>query len=541
MVSSRFYECLVLFFSDSKKVLSLAFILGIGFAVISTVFITGYANDGGLYIAMSHAFSISDWNRAFLDSIPPLFPVMAGLVCKLGFTPWSSATLVSGLFCALAIFPLYGTLCFFMEKKYAAWGVLFYILAPKLMRWGFAPMTDGCRLFFFMLPIYFMFSFYRNKKVVTLVWLGISLSLLALVRGEGILFAPVILFALLLLCFKSGGYKFTPDFFRKSVLYCLITMFAVIVVMSPRLFQVYQKTGFPATDIRVANQFKKYYEKVFAASQQLPKEQDIAVYSFTNSPNAVLLKVVDKRNRLSVKYMIEFLQNIVRGAYEVYFVLAMLGMILLLVWRQWTLEYGILVFFVAMNACMYYFFSIPYRYFIVNVMLLMPFTILGYKQILTWSARFKLTALLAAAVFILAVCQTVNGLDNSIDRSKQYWQKIGDLLKQNELKNAAGSGKVKTAYVLGMDCGTNLFNNFNVINPSRAGFILSIKDARKGFPASLCISVAKKISDDIILTPDFFVIDSDYKDAIAELRIDSGVREVSTGWNKKVVLFESLK
>lgn len=541
MTSSRLYEYFVLFFADSKKVIWLAFALGVVFSVISTLFITGYANDGGLYIAMIHAFSIGDWNRAFLDSIPPLFPIMAGLVCKLGFTPWSAAILVSSAFYVIAIFPLYGILCFFMDKKYAAWGVLFYILAPRIMRWGMAPLTDGCRLFFLILPIYFMFSFCRNKKMSSLVWLGVALALLALTRGEGILFAPVIMLALLLLCFKDNGYKITAVFIRKALLYCLVTIFVMLVVVSPRLFQVYQKTGFPAIDARVANQFKKFYGKIHAADKQASAKYDVAIYCFTNSPSAVPIKSIDKRDRLSVKYMADFLQNIVRGSYEVYFAMAVLGMILLLAWRQWTLEYGVLIFFAVMNAAMFYSFSIPYRYFIVNVMLLMPFTILGYKQALDWAVRFKAAKLLMAGVFVLAVGQVIKGMDNSIDQSKIYWQKTGKLLKQNELKNADGRGNSKTVYVLGMDCGTNLFNDFNVINPPRTGIVLSVKDARKGLPASLCLSVVEKVPDDKILTPDFFVIDRNCQSEVAALMNDSGIREIPMDWNKKIVLFEILK
>jgi hypothetical protein len=541
MFNGRLGEYFVSFFSDSKKMMRLAFILGMAFVIVSTVFINAYANDAGLYIAMIHAFAIGDWNRAFLDSIPPFFPVAAGLICKLGFTPWSAAALVSGVFYVLAIFPLYGTLCFFMDKKYAAWGVLFYILAPKIMRWGLAPLTDGCRLFFFMLPVYFMFSFYRNKKMSSLVWLGIALALLALVRGEGILFAPVIVFALLLLCFKDNGYKITAVFFRKAILYCLVTLFVALAVMSPRIFQVYQKTGVPAMDARVANQFKRYYGKLHAVDRQSSAEYDVATYAFTNSASAVPLKVIDKRDRLSVKYMVDFLQNIVRGSYEVYFALAALGMILLLAGRQWTLEYGLLIFFTAMNAAMFYFFSIPYRYFIVNVMLLMPFTMLGFKQTLAWAVRFRVVKLLIAGMCVLSVSQAVNGLDNSIDRSKIYWHKIGDLLKQRELKKADGSGNFKTVYILGVDCGTNLFNDFNVINPDRTGIVLNVNDARKGFPASLCLAVAQKTPDDKILKPDFMLIAGEYQDEITGLRNDPGIREVPTPWSKKVVLFESLK
>ena len=48
----------------------------------------------------------------------------------------------------------------------------------------------------------------------------------------------------------------------------MVTLFVALAVASPRLFQVYQKTGIPAIDARVANQFKRYYGKILAPDRQ---------------------------------------------------------------------------------------------------------------------------------------------------------------------------------------------------------------------------------------------------------------------------------
>lgn len=533
----KIYDFTCSFFADSRKVIWLAFVLGIAFTAVSTVFITGYANDASLYIAMIHAIAIGDWARAFMDSIPPLFPVAAGIICKIGVTPWSAAAIVSGVFCTLTIFPLYGTLCFFVDKKYAAWGTLFYILAPKVMRWGFAPLTEGGRFFFLMLSVYFLFSFCRDKKKLRLVYLGISLALLALSRGEGILFAPVIVFALLWLCLRKNRYKVTANFVRNAVLYCLVILVTLLAVLSPRLYQVYRKTGFPATDVRVVNVIKKQYGRLYDSSRQA---NEIAICSFSNSPMAIPIKMPDERQRFSANYIWDFLKNMLRGSYEAYFALSVLGIILLVYGRRWTLECGILVFLVAANGAIYYFFSIPYRYFIVNIMLLMPFTLSGYKEALAWAEKLRVIKLLAAGVFVLALIQMVNGLDNSIDKSKIYWQKTGYLLKQNEAKTSAGES-VKTVYILGADCGTNLYNDFNIINPGRSFIVLSIQDALNGFPESLCLSVARKTFDDKILIPDFIIIDGCHPGEISALRNNPGVREIPMDWNSKIALFEILK
>lgn len=540
---NRLFDALSSFFFNPKKVMWLTFILGIILSVISILCITGYANDAGLYIAMAHAFSIGDWSRAFLDNIPPLVPVMSGLITMLGIPPWDSAMIVNCTFCVLAIFPIFAILTFFMDKKYAAWGALFYLIAPKIMRWGLTPLTEGSRFFFFILPVYFTFSFIRNKKLYVLVLLGISLALLALVRGEGILSAPIMLFALVLLCWRDNKYKLELVLLKKIIAYCFIVVCVMFVFLSPRLYQVYEKTGFPATDVRVVNLFKAYYDR-FLDKKEISKmmPNGLTTYTYSNSKEAVPV-TLENRDRLSWKYINDFIQNIVRGSYEIYFVFSIFGIVLLLKKREWVMEHNLLLFFAFMNAFMFYFSSTPYRYFLVNVMLLMPFTIIGYKQILEWADKWRVYnahKVLMLIVLFVAIGQIVNGMDNSIDKRKIYWQKIGSYLKKN-VNLIKPEAQPATVYIIGNDTGTNLFNTFNVINPGRTGIILSVQEALKGFDSGLCLSVPQLTSGNKTLVPDFFIVDIDFKNDIALLKNNPDIKEIPTKWIRDAILFENLR
>ena len=71
---SRLYEYVLSFFSDSKKVMWLTFITGVVCAVISIIFTKAIYRDSVEYAAMVNGFNIGDWDRAFREWLPPLYP-----------------------------------------------------------------------------------------------------------------------------------------------------------------------------------------------------------------------------------------------------------------------------------------------------------------------------------------------------------------------------------------------------------------------------------------------------------------------------------
>lgn len=535
---SHIFNYFASFFSDAKKVMRLAFILGVVLSIISIICITGYANDAGLYISLTHAFAINDWSRVF-DNMSPLFPVIAGLIAKVGVVPWDSAMIVGCGFYVLTIFPLYGLLSCLMDKKYAAWGSLFYLLAPKMMRYGMTPLLEGSRMFFFILPIYLVFSFARKKNIYKLVLLGIALALLALDRGEGIVSTPVILLALILLTLKSWDYSISISSIFKLVGYCLIPILVMLAVLSPILSYNYHKTGYPVLDRRQVVFVKPYLDKLIGKkpdySIQGLKISETHVVESGKPSNAKQMPI------FSLRRANEFLTDFSRGSYELYLFLALFGIVCLFVRKKWSLEFSLLLLFVAVNALVFFIVSLAYRYFLVNVMLLMSFTLIGYKQIFDWAVKFKVYKVLMLVIFVLAIFQIVNGMDNSIDKSKYYTMQAGTYLREHKSEFMKDSNGYPTIFVLGTDCGTNLFNEFNIINPSRTGLSFTLQDAMKGIPSDKSLSVVIKTQNDQILKPDVIVVFNPEEEPqdVAYLRSQANMKEIKLPGIRETLLFKT--
>ena len=137
------------FFASPRCVLGLA----VGIGVISTALLMivspVYYRDSVVYMSMVSGFLVGDWRHAFDVARTPLLPALAGVLARLGIPIPEATTLVSCLFCVLAVFPIYGLLTFFMERKYAAWGALFFALMPRVIRYGMAPLLDSGRWLLF--------------------------------------------------------------------------------------------------------------------------------------------------------------------------------------------------------------------------------------------------------------------------------------------------------------------------------------------------------------------------------------------------------
>lgn len=580
----QFYNYLSLFFSNAKKVMWLTFVIGIALSIISIFCITGHSNDAGLYIAMAHAFSIGDWNKAFLDNIPPLVPVISGIITKLGISPWHSAMIVGCVFCVLTIFPLYGLLCFFMDKKYAAWGALFYMLAPKMIRFGLSPLLEGSRMFLFILPVYFIFSFANDKKLYKLILLGISLALLGLVRGEGITSMPFILLGLILLCMKKDKYEFSFKAATKLIWYCFFTIVVMLAVLSPRLYQNHLNTGYPALDKRQIDHIKGYYPNLFPKNdfkpqsvQSIPlngssvvvplaevkklsfadqksklehfpnndlKSQNIQPISLNDSSVAVpiaeakKLSFADQYPRLD--FFFKYWKDFSRGSYELYLILSAIGIIFLIYRRNWKLEHGLMILFVFGNGILFYFVNTAYRYYLVNIMLLMPFTLAGYKEVLNKTKKFRVYKIAIGIVLLISIGQIFNGMDNTIDKSKFYTMQAGEWLRQNKKDFQKDANGYPTIFIIGEDCGTNLFNDFNIINPSRSYSSLTLQASMKGVHSDNCLSVVIKTPNALVLKPNIVLLFNPEKfpQEVLYLRNHATFQEIFLQEIKKTLVFK---
>ena len=75
----------------------------------------------------------------------------------------------------------------FMTGQHASYACLVYIAAPRLIRYSGAGLLMAVKLLFIVWSIVLIIDYAKKKRISQLIWLGINLGALSLIRGEGIL------------------------------------------------------------------------------------------------------------------------------------------------------------------------------------------------------------------------------------------------------------------------------------------------------------------------------------------------------------------
>ena len=537
MIINKIFSFFSSLFSDHKKVIWATVILGLLISVIIIFSSVGYNADAAqIYLPMIHAFSVMDWKRAIILDIPPLYTVIAGMLAMLGINTTTSAIIVSSFFSVLTIFPLYGLLSFFVDKKYAAWGTLFYLIAPTILSFGFMPMFEGSRSFFVILPIFLLFSFDANKKLIKLIFFGLALGLLLLIRGDGI--PVVILSGLMLLCFKSNNYKFNFRVMRKVIGYCLLTTIVMSAVVFPRYAQIHKATGYWASDLREVAILKEH-QNASPPSNNIIKEEKTGLQPNSLFKADIPTNHIRKNKLLSLSFMEQCLYAFIKGSYGLYFALSLLGFFLLLEARKWEFKHSLLVYFIFLNTLMFLPGGLTYRFFMINILLFMPFTLVAYSQIILWSEKIKLKKFVVVLAFMVAIVQIFNGIGCIYSSRIPYWTQAGTLLNSMKIKSYNKQGP--TACILGKDLGLNIFNHFNTLFPNIKddGNKLAIKNILNGVSANNCRSTIRKIPGKEILKPNILIVDvKSYPKYALLLRKMNNLKEVSTKLSKDILIFK---
>jgi len=415
---NAFLESLERFFSDPRKTLSLSLAIGFAFAAVAAIFcVDSYRDVAGCYAYYAAIFGRGDFMEALQPALPPLPIAMPGILCYLGVPPLKAAESVSGLFYVLTAIPVYFMLKSFVERKHAAWGALLYILAPKIIRFGCSGLTEAYRNFFVAAALAFLLACVKEPRWWKAAAFGASIAGLAMARGEGIAlsFALGLMLAFLAVKRELAQAQAPSQAILKASKPVLLALGFFALFMAPRGYQNYLACGYPVPDTRIGALIDKHVFGKQAAEPEAPKYQTAKI----------------KTKPCDMSFGSQFNSNL-RGAYEVYAALALLGAILLFWRREWRAEHCWLLAVILVNVAAFSRISISYRYYTVNVILLMPMTIAGFAWALSTLSRFKLPLwLIAAALAGLAIGQTVNGMDKFLSSKSRFEKETGAWLAAN--------------------------------------------------------------------------------------------------------------
>ncbi len=385
------------------------------------------------YLPMVQDFVAGNWESAF-NGLPILVPTLAGIIAKTGINEFTSMIIVSCGF-YLATIPLiyHFVKYFFPEGNYAAWGALLYAAAPKIIRFSCTGLLNSSRNFFLLLSIYLLFSYSRKPKFRKLVYLGISLGGLSFARGEGSLAIPIIILGLAVLLFTANRSKFDVKSCAKFFMTCIVPLIVLAIILTPRVLQTYIHYGVPFIDARQMIFFEKLTKfRLTCSWQETVNPKPFPRISYEHD--------IPQRKKpaplISIKRFNKFLSCFSRGAYEPYFILAVIGIIFWLSKKnkEYIVENSIIGITILMFCIVYYCIVNSYRYFTFILPLLMPFTLAGAKEVSFYISRYikdrYLRPTIGVVFIVLFVAQISNGLQKVISSKNDYEKACGAWIKK---------------------------------------------------------------------------------------------------------------
>lgn len=246
---------------SEKTVFRIALYVSITVGLLHIIFFKHIGADASrFYGRMAEEFAKGNYKFAFQPIIPPLLSTIAGLFVKIGFPGYVALKIVNSVFYILGLFPLRSLMEKIVDnKKLAAWTCVVYVCSAYLIRYTFLDTPGSLKMFFLILSAYYVVRFGENFKLKYALYLGGSLALLALARGENIVFIP--LYISWMVIFGIAGFikkRFELSYiFKKELLGIIIIIITFIVICLPQMLYIQKYAGFPFTELRSGEILKK--------------------------------------------------------------------------------------------------------------------------------------------------------------------------------------------------------------------------------------------------------------------------------------------
>jgi 4-amino-4-deoxy-L-arabinose transferase-like glycosyltransferase len=362
-----------------------------------------YRDVANCYAYYAREWGRGNWLSAPISFLPPLNIFLGGCLVRLGLEAYAAIILLAGFFYVMTIFPLYDILRRFTADKTAAFGCLLYILAPKIIRSAGMGLLEATRDFFLVLALCLLFKIKdAPRKWLLALLFGGALGLLSLSRGEGIVFALLLLaFLPAVLLYRAP--RNAAYFFRGPVLLSLIALGGFLLTVSPRLAENWRNTGYPVLDARSVDLLKK-----FPGANSLFQDRRDALWP--EKVEEPFERAEAYRSYGAVEKLGKIRKDFIRGAYEVYFLFAVIGLVLLIRRRSWRYEYSVLILTILLILPVYFTVMSAYRYYLFTIPLLMVFTLAGMGWALELPGRIRLKGFASILLVFMLAAQVINGM-----------------------------------------------------------------------------------------------------------------------------------
>lgn len=358
----------------NKKILLSAILFGLLFGSINILFNPAPCDDAvRYYIPMARAFGAGDYIHAFHHTIPPLVPVLGGVLSALGLSAWTAIKTVSVLAWILAVFPLYRIARRILNSDiYAQWCCLGYILLLEIMRCAFTGTLEPMKTLLLFWVVDRLMSCTEKGRFRDVVYAGIGVALLGLVRNECIAFVlPVLVFVLLL--------KRYPVW--KRIFSAATVLGVCLILWFPFAALIQKEFGVPALTSKQVKAVQRLISLTRGSGVQ-PVAQKSAPYAKSMEWKPPVQESENSSGIPSSKYLSVRIENTLRGGLPVLMPFWIYGIFLRLNRKEWSRNDTFCLVFFGYNALIFWVF-VNYtvaRYIEAAAPLLLPWALLGLVE-----------------------------------------------------------------------------------------------------------------------------------------------------------------
>lgn len=199
------------------------------------------------YSPMIREFAASNWDSAFHPRVPPLFPVLGGIVAKLGIPAYPAAKIVSSLLFALCVFPLFHLHNLLWGRQVALIGVGLLMVCSRVLRYAGSGIRATGKIMLVTLLAYGMVLFLRRRSWRGATFVALGGLGLSLMWGGGIALAGIaMVFCAVVETISRQDGRWRLCWPAKSLYAALFTALLIL----PWIGYQYHQTGYPLTDVR---------------------------------------------------------------------------------------------------------------------------------------------------------------------------------------------------------------------------------------------------------------------------------------------------
>jgi 4-amino-4-deoxy-L-arabinose transferase-like glycosyltransferase len=162
--------------------------------VVMALRIPSVCPDGVLYIHLAQAIDAGNWQSAFREMTPNVYPFILTALHRLGLD-WELAAALWGVtVSSLVVLPLWGWVRRQFDDRVALVACLLYAVNPKFIEWSPEVMRDPTFWLLFMLALYWLWRAVTEVHYGYFVAAGAATILASLTRMEGLfLLIPLML------------------------------------------------------------------------------------------------------------------------------------------------------------------------------------------------------------------------------------------------------------------------------------------------------------------------------------------------------------